>query len=574
MPTEAYGIFQGGGAKGYAHVGALKAAEERGIEFVRIAGTSAGAIVASLATAGYTADELLDPTRMQGERGVLDIDPAEILEPSEFKKFERLASRYQGWIGEPSPRRGVIGAWHNFKRRNTFLLAARAFRALYAERSPVEDLTKGFGLIGTDPLIAWLDQLLSTKLGKSGQVTFGDLGMRLRMVAADLSTGLIHKFGFAGDEELAVAPAAVASACFPFFFRPVRQEDRMFVDGGLVSNLPVWLFDDERDDEMSHLPTFGFRLVNDTLIAKQAGAPTRFLPFVGRVVQTLSSGSRNLEERRVDYYHGIDLKARIGTLSFAEVRAAAPELVNEGRRCVIEYFEREVGPQDPERMRRVLSLAVDELDYHFDWRAGSTRAHILIPDADGRHAKTVYSLNMDGDADDRLRVRTDVNGVGAVFRLRQPIYLNPLPRSSSGFSALKYEVAMRPSRVAGMYAVPIFDDVEEWSKDDPASRSPPFAALVIDRDEDFGDAVIDESEQDTLANIAAIIGEEMRDRHIERATGNISPHAEATGWDQAESTKTMKLAARKIRNVQDGELGRRLSQALLRMNTASTPAAY
>lgn len=57
---DAFGIFQGGGAKGYAHVGALKAAEQRGIRFVRIAGTSAGAIIAALAAAGYTADELLD----------------------------------------------------------------------------------------------------------------------------------------------------------------------------------------------------------------------------------------------------------------------------------------------------------------------------------------------------------------------------------------------------------------------------------------------------------------------------------------------------------------------------------
>jgi predicted acylesterase/phospholipase RssA len=71
---DAYGIFQGGGAKGYAHVGALKAAEERDIRFTRLAGTSAGAIVASLVAAGYSADELLDPSRPEGERGVLDVD--------------------------------------------------------------------------------------------------------------------------------------------------------------------------------------------------------------------------------------------------------------------------------------------------------------------------------------------------------------------------------------------------------------------------------------------------------------------------------------------------------------------
>ena len=58
---NAYGIFEGGGAKGLAHAGALKAAEENEIRFVGVAGASAGAIVASLVAAGYSADELFDP---------------------------------------------------------------------------------------------------------------------------------------------------------------------------------------------------------------------------------------------------------------------------------------------------------------------------------------------------------------------------------------------------------------------------------------------------------------------------------------------------------------------------------
>jgi predicted acylesterase/phospholipase RssA len=57
---EAYGIFEGGGAKGLAHVGALKAAENRRINFHGVAGTSAGAIVASLIAAGYSSDELFN----------------------------------------------------------------------------------------------------------------------------------------------------------------------------------------------------------------------------------------------------------------------------------------------------------------------------------------------------------------------------------------------------------------------------------------------------------------------------------------------------------------------------------
>ena len=54
------GIFQGGGVKAIAHVGAIKALEERGFFCVKAAGTSAGAIIASLVVAGYNADELIE----------------------------------------------------------------------------------------------------------------------------------------------------------------------------------------------------------------------------------------------------------------------------------------------------------------------------------------------------------------------------------------------------------------------------------------------------------------------------------------------------------------------------------
>ena len=52
------GVFSGGGIKGFAFVGALQVLEDRGIYFERVAGTSAGAIMACFIAAGYTADEI------------------------------------------------------------------------------------------------------------------------------------------------------------------------------------------------------------------------------------------------------------------------------------------------------------------------------------------------------------------------------------------------------------------------------------------------------------------------------------------------------------------------------------
>ena len=56
--TEVYGVFEGGGVRGTALVGGVAAAEEHGITFRAVAGTSAGAIVASLVAVGYNASEM------------------------------------------------------------------------------------------------------------------------------------------------------------------------------------------------------------------------------------------------------------------------------------------------------------------------------------------------------------------------------------------------------------------------------------------------------------------------------------------------------------------------------------
>ena len=57
---EYIGIFQGGGIKGIAHIGAYMALEENGFLCKKAAGTSVGAIIAGLVTAGYNGREMMD----------------------------------------------------------------------------------------------------------------------------------------------------------------------------------------------------------------------------------------------------------------------------------------------------------------------------------------------------------------------------------------------------------------------------------------------------------------------------------------------------------------------------------
>jgi len=95
-------VLSGGGAKGAAHIGALKAMEERNITASIVSGTSAGAIVGALYCNGYTSDEILDlflhtsvfrPSFYSWRKpGVLNINPlGKVLEPYfEEDTFESL----------------------------------------------------------------------------------------------------------------------------------------------------------------------------------------------------------------------------------------------------------------------------------------------------------------------------------------------------------------------------------------------------------------------------------------------------------------------------------------------------
>ncbi|MDV2685129.1 patatin-like phospholipase family protein [Alkalihalophilus sp. As8PL] len=211
------GVFAGGGVKAYAFVGALDVMEERGYEFTRIAGTSAGSIVAALIKAGYTSKELLS---LLNE---LDI---------EAFKDERMS-----WLPFP------VAKWIH----------------MYFK----------LGIYKGDALEAWL----SCVLQKKGIKTFADLPKdSLRIIASDLSQNrlivLPDDLPLYGQipEKFSVARAVRMSCSIPFFFEPVKIYDRTkngarsyVVDGGILSNFPMWLFMDGKTKKWRR-PVIGFQL--------------------------------------------------------------------------------------------------------------------------------------------------------------------------------------------------------------------------------------------------------------------------------------------------------------------------
>jgi NTE family protein len=219
-------VFEGGGVKGIGLVGAVAVAEERGYQWVNVAGTSAGAIVAALLAAGYSAVEL-----------------KEVMEELDYNRFKDTS------LIDRVP---LVG--------------------------PAASLIFEKGIYEGKFFENWIRGLLRKKKVE----TFNDLTLeeykddeqhhfKLRVIASDISQGRmlvlpqdIADFGIR-PEDLNVAAAIRMSISIPFFYEPVKlknmktNEISYIVDGGLLSNFPVWLFD--RDGSIPEWPTFGFKLV-------------------------------------------------------------------------------------------------------------------------------------------------------------------------------------------------------------------------------------------------------------------------------------------------------------------------
>lgn len=225
-PKKLDAVFEGGGVKGIAFVGAVEMTEASGYQFENVAGTSAGSILASFIAAGYPGSEL-----------------KAIMEGLDYREF-----RDKGVMD----RIPLIGP----------------SLSLWLEK----------GIYEGDYFEDWL----RSQLGSRGIRTFGDLVVeayqdqpqyryRLQVIAADVTRGRmlvlpkdIADYGINPDE-LEVARAVRMSISIPFFFEPVvlrhtSGETCYIVDGGLLSNYPVWIFDQAGGDPP--WPTFGYKLVD------------------------------------------------------------------------------------------------------------------------------------------------------------------------------------------------------------------------------------------------------------------------------------------------------------------------
>lgn len=243
------GVFEGGGVRGIAFLGALRCMADLGFRWRKVAGTSAGAITAALVAANCSIESLeeiiggMDYTQFltyKTSRLILNGDPTNDLRSPVWMILNLLLARQLGqYSSDP------------FRDWMAHILHAQGLQSFadVKRRNPGADLKVVVSDISRGEMLVLPDDLSLESALNNGR---GSLMRQLRLNHA---------------EDFSIAEGVRLSMSIPFFFAPGRLGNRKIIDGGILSNFPLWIYDTKQPQvsgdrpNCPRWPTFGLRLL-------------------------------------------------------------------------------------------------------------------------------------------------------------------------------------------------------------------------------------------------------------------------------------------------------------------------
>ncbi|WP_297417485.1 patatin-like phospholipase family protein [Clostridium sp.] len=296
-------VFSGGGIKGLAYVGALKALEEKQLfqKVKRFAGASAGAITAALLAIGMSADEL--------DEQMSSVDFATFLQKSKVN-IEALVDKPLEFC-------------------------------LKAPEVIIEEATKR-GLCDGSVFVQWLTSMFKLK-GFDETTTFAQLyektGNELVIVLcyANCSKTVLawHKSDETAD--MPIVTAVRGSMSIPFVFEPLIWNNNTYVDGGTMYNYPIEVF----DEEISPQKTLGFILSShSSVLNPKRKEDNGILSHLGCIYDAIMNVSYEYCFRMENHHRTVFIDpAGIGTLDFKLTDEQKNSLKDNGYKATMDYFE-------------------------------------------------------------------------------------------------------------------------------------------------------------------------------------------------------------------------------------------
>lgn len=329
-------IFQGGGVKAYGYHGVLRVLDEYGImkNIQRVGGTSAGALQATLLSFRLSVEETIDL----------------------YKTIDLTQVRTYSTGDENN-------------QREARLLEARLGK-VRGNLNIVNRLIRRYGLYSSRYMVEWLEETIARYCDGNGRATFADFHARgfrdLYIVAVNVSRHRAEVFCYERTPHVAVADAVLMSGSIPFLFEAVRfdgekigEEGDYYVDGGLLSNFPINLFDAPEFAAQSRHFTYGInwetlgcRLYTPDDCPQRQTEITNLFTFAENLMETIAETyNTTINYRAADRLRVINVSnCCVSPIDF-DIRADMSdpkyrEMVEKGARAAREYLENYRLPTD------------------------------------------------------------------------------------------------------------------------------------------------------------------------------------------------------------------------------------
>ena len=296
------GVFQGGGCKAMAYVGAYEEAIRYGVGFSEFAGTSAGSIIASFASAGASPEQMKN-----------------IVSTTDFSILLAPTNNTLSW-----KKRLIVRGISKFLGLFPIDIAEKGLMAM-----------SNLGLYDSSPLYHIVDQQLCKMLGIPKSVRFSDLPFPLSIVASDIKNHEMVLWSTRTTPNEIVAKAVQCSCAVPGVFRPV---DSRYVDGGLLCNLPTILFS-ESEYDFDRILAFSFAY-------KSSGTKNKLKRYFEDLLETTISGATKLQQTIGGKSSVISISTELGLLDFNKFKGkgitkAMKNAFNSGALAVREFISKE-----------------------------------------------------------------------------------------------------------------------------------------------------------------------------------------------------------------------------------------
>lgn len=327
MSSDYFCIFAGGGVRGIAYLGALQAFEKFDINITGMAGSSVGAIFASLFAVGFDYDEI-----------------KHVAFNANYELFTDL----------------------NF------------------------GLGKNFGFCKGDSFLSWFREQIEKKyygeqFDPKGNkpVKFKDLDKDLVIIATNLSDAACKIYSKTETPEEEIAQAVRASISIPGFFKPVWNNDECLVDGDVIGNFPSWRFENDLISS-TNSRILELRLENLQRPRKISNP----IEYFGAILDSTYNVSSDLLEKLYGQNDNFDIiRIDIGNISIVDFNISAEErekLIQKGFISIKSYLEDSLIQKKTSileiymNIQRTIKTLLDEISKNKITKAQITLGELLL----------------------------------------------------------------------------------------------------------------------------------------------------------------------------------------------------